>query len=90
MKLQRAFERRQRVEAGLDNNPHPQVLETFNNTLKDGQLLHATKGYRTIREKRMRAMIITAEMRKGMFPIPIVSADAMHMSRSFITKGMYK
>lgn len=89
MSLQRAFERRQRYEAGLDNHPHPKVLEGLNEKVYEpkGLYLHARKGFRHFTEKRSRAGILTAEQKVGKFPPMIVALQA---ARMFIITGRWK
>lgn len=71
MSLERQLNRFLRTKAG---EKHPKVLDAFNNqeTMRN-QYRHATKGYRTFSIKRGKAALITAEMKKGMFPPAIIS-----------------
>ena len=71
MRLQRIFDRANRVSAGLKENPHPKVLDAFNDTLHE-VYLHPRKGYRKITTKRSRAMHITAEQKAGNIPPTIL------------------
>lgn len=100
MSLQRAFERRRRYEAGLDNNPHPKVLDEYNERLGrltnkiskseqigEGSYLHSRKGYRTVSPKRGRAAMITMEQKRGQ-TLPTIFALAS--IRMFILTGRYK
>lgn len=74
MNLQRSFDRRNRLAAGLDNNPHPKVLDTFNNREEMREkYLHPRKGYRTFSIKRSKAAMMTAEMKVGKIPLAIFS-----------------
>ena len=99
MSLQRAFERRRRYEAGLDNNPHPKTLDNYNERLGrlsnkisasekigEGSYLHARKGYRIVTPKRGRAALVTMEQKQGQFPPTIF---ALTMVRSFVLTGRY-
>lgn len=88
MKLQRAFERRQRLEAGLDNHPHPKVLEAMNEKVYEplGMYLHPRKGFRTFSAQRSRAALLTAEQRVGKFPPMIM---AYQSARMFILTGRW-
>lgn len=89
MGLQRAFERRLRLEAGLDNNPHPKVAEKLNEQLyeKRGKYLHPRKGFRSSSVRRSRAGILTAEQKAGKFPYMIL---AWRQAGMFIRTGRWK
>lgn len=88
MSLQRAFERRQRYKAGLDNHPHPKVLEELNEKVYEplGVYMHPRKGFRHFTQKRSRAGILTAEQKVGKFPPMII---ALQSARMFILTGRW-
>lgn len=87
MSLQRAFERRRRVNLG---EKHPKVLDAHNDLLakqEATEYLHPRKGFRSSSMKRMRAGLLTAEQKQGKFPPLII---AWQSARMFILTGRYK
>ena len=67
MSIQRQFNR------GLYDPGSVKILDKFNDSLEGNNILHATKGYRTYSVRRGKAALITAEMKKGKFPLAIQS-----------------
>lgn len=91
MGLQRQFDRRRRISNG---DEHPKILDDLNEILvRTGRVLHATKGFRTVSEKRDRAQMLMAEQRAGKFPFPLEFKNPLPILATmskFIKTGLWK
>jgi hypothetical protein len=86
MRPQRQYERKVIFAKG---EKAEKVLDARNERFvsEEGRILHPTKGFRKVSEKRGRAQMIMAEQRKGIIPPTIF---VLSMVKLFITTGRWK
>jgi hypothetical protein len=92
MGIQRHFNRHGEGRFPEEKGQGGKTLAAQNEILsEDGRILHATKGFRPISEKRGRVQMLMAEQRAGKFPYAHQApAIILPMMKKFIQIGLWK
>lgn len=94
MGLQRQFDRHGEGRFPEEHGSGGKSLEAMNEQLYDrGVVLHATKGFRKINERRSRVQMLMAEQSAGEFPYPFKFRNplpTLAVMRKFIQTGLWK